>query len=197
RERYARELARQTAELARSNADLADFAHVAAHDLKEPLRGMRHTASFLIEDYGETLGETGRQRLERLDRLAKRMHDLLDSILEFGQMGSRELTLRECDLESIVGDVRAALAALLQRERAEVGVRSGSDPPVISVRDNGIGIEPSHHAAVFRMFKRLHTQERYGGGSGAGLAIAKRIIERHGGRIWIESRVGQGTTFSF
>src|SRR5207237_1344327 len=50
-------------------------------------------------------------------------------------------------------------------KRVEVGVRPGSDPPVIFVRDNGIGIEPSHHAAVFRMFKRLHTQERYGGGS--------------------------------
>src|SRR5690606_34707490 len=107
----------------RSNADLADFAHVAAHDLKEPLRGIRHTASFLVEDFGDLLGEAGRERLERLDRLATRMHDLLDALLEVGQVAKSELTLRECDMAAVLNDVRGALASLLQRENALLSIR--------------------------------------------------------------------------
>jgi two-component system, chemotaxis family, sensor kinase Cph1 len=69
--------------------------------------------------------------------------------------------------------------------------------PVFYVRDNGIGIKPHHLETIFRLFKRLHSQEKYGGGAGAGLAIAKRIIERHGGHIWVESSFNQGSTFYF
>ena len=65
------------------------------------------------------------------------------------------------------------------------------------VRDNGIGIKPEYHEVIFRIFKRLHGRDRFGGGTGTGLTIVKRIIERHDGRIWLESAVGQGTTFYF
>ena len=74
--------------------------------------------------------------------------------------------------------------------------RAGT-PAVFHVRDNGIGIRADQHAAVFRIFKRLHPRDRFGGGAGVGLTIVKKIIERHGGRIWIESEVGVGTTFFF
>jgi two-component system, chemotaxis family, sensor kinase Cph1 len=69
--------------------------------------------------------------------------------------------------------------------------------PVFYVRDNGIGIKTHHLESIFYLFKRLHSQERYGGGAGAGLAIAKRIIERHGGDIWVESIFNEGSTFYF
>jgi two-component system, chemotaxis family, sensor kinase Cph1 len=68
---------------------------------------------------------------------------------------------------------------------------------VYFVRDNGIGIKPEYHEAIFRIFKRLHGRDKYGGGTGTGLTIVKRLIERHNGRVWLESQPGEGTTFFF
>jgi light-regulated signal transduction histidine kinase (bacteriophytochrome) len=78
----------------------------------------------------------------------------------------------------------------------EIGHKDGT-PPVFYVRDNGIGVPPKHQEAIFRIFKRLHSRDKYGGGSGAGLTIVRKIIERHAGKIWIDSTVGEGTTFYF
>ena len=72
-----------------------------------------------------------------------------------------------------------------------------SDFYILYVKDNGIGIDPKHHGNIFKLFKRLHTQEKYGGGTGAGLAIAKKMVERHGGNLWLESTPGLGATFYF
>ncbi|MCM1982537.1 ATP-binding protein [Lyngbya confervoides] len=68
---------------------------------------------------------------------------------------------------------------------------------LLYVRDNGIGIRPHHRQTIFRLFKRLHSRHRFGGGTGAGLTIVKKIVERHGGMVWVESQVGQGSTFWF
>ena len=74
---------------------------------------------------------------------------------------------------------------------------ASSAPPVFYVKDNGIGIRERHLNQVFRLFKRLHSQKKYGGGTGAGLTIAKKIVERHQGQIWVDSIYGEGSTFYF
>lgn len=71
------------------------------------------------------------------------------------------------------------------------------DQPILYVRDNGIGIHAEHYQQIFRIFHRLHAQTEYGGGSGAGLTIVHKIIDRAGGRIWLNSTPGEGTTFYF
>jgi light-regulated signal transduction histidine kinase (bacteriophytochrome) len=71
------------------------------------------------------------------------------------------------------------------------------EPVVFYVKDNGIGIPEKHFDSIFRIFKRLHGREKFGGGTGAGLTIVKKIIERHNGRIWVESTPGEGTAFYF
>ena len=80
-----------------------------------------------------------------------------------------------------------------------VSAGSSSDPNkiVFQVKDNGIGIHPDHHGRIFNLFRRLHPPAKYGGGSGAGLTIVKRMLERHGCGIWLESSVGEGATFFF
>ncbi len=80
--------------------------------------------------------------------------------------------------------------------RIEVSAQAGEDLWQISVSDNGIGIEPGYFERIFIIFQRLHAKEQYAG-SGIGLAIVKKIIERHGGQLWLESSSGQGSTFHF
>jgi signal transduction histidine kinase len=82
------------------------------------------------------------------------------------------------------------------RPRVHVGARLEGDHWVFSVRDNGIGIDPADFGKIFNMFHRVHGKDRYPG-SGIGLTICRRIVERYNGRIWLESRVGSGTTFYF
>lgn len=68
---------------------------------------------------------------------------------------------------------------------------------IFYVKDNGIGIEPRHYSQLFHMFRRLHGRDDFGGGTGAGLTIVKKLVERHQGQIWLESKKGQGTIFYF
>jgi PAS domain S-box-containing protein len=243
---YAAQLQDRNAALQRSNQELDDFAYITSHDLKEPLRGIHNYSTFLIEDFGEQLGEEGRAKLETLKRLTQRMQALLESLLELSRVGRMELALEPTDLNELLADVIDSLQISLEERGVEVriprplprvrcdrvrtaevftnlltnamkyndkpekwievGYVAGRDQPggadapdttVIFVRDNGIGIEERYASAVFRIFRRLHARDQFGGGTGAGLTIAKKIVERHGGRIWLESEPGKGTTFYF
>jgi light-regulated signal transduction histidine kinase (bacteriophytochrome) len=86
-----------------------------------------------------------------------------------------------------VGEATAELFPAINRDNFHV----------FYVQDNGIGIDARHQTNIFKLFKRLHTPDKYGGGTGAGLAIAKKMVEKHGGALWVDSQPGQGATFYF
>ena len=114
----------------------------------------------------------------------------------------RSLPIIECD-PILVSEVFSNLISnALKYNDTDVWVEIGYQEqlgisPIFYVRDNGIGIQAHHHETIFKLFKRLHSQEKYGGGTGAGLAIVKKIVELHGGRIWVDSVPGSGATFYF
>lgn len=250
--RYARQLKEKNAQLVRSNEELDEFAYVASHDLKEPLRGIHNYSQFLIEDYGEQLDEEGRHRLRTLKSLTEHMEGFIESLLHFSRVGRVEVAVQHLDLSALVHEVLGSLRISLEQHGTEVRIcgdlptlhgdrvrigevyrnlitnalkyndkprkwieigavradqagipaelRQQGGPPheqILYVRDNGIGIPQKHHEAIFRIFRRLHGRTQFGGGTGAGLTIVKKIIERHGGLIFLESEPGVGTTFYF
>jgi signal transduction histidine kinase len=239
RQRAESELEERNEELHRSNQELDDFAYIASHDLKEPLRGIHNYATFLLEDYADKLDDDGRSKLETLTRLTRRMETLIDSLLQFSRLGRVDLAIDDVDLNVVLEEVLDAIAINLKENGVavrlpsslpvvrcdrvrvrelfynlivnamkyndkpekwiEVGWSRDGDaaPPTFWVRDNGIGIQEKHYESIFRIFKRLHGRDKFGGGTGAGLTIVKKIVERHSGRIWVDSAPGEGTTIFF
>jgi chemotaxis family two-component system sensor kinase Cph1 len=229
------ELRDQVDELIRSNRRLNDFAHVVAHELKEPLAGMRACCEILVEDCQGKLDPGAERRLGALIGLCDRLGNSILSLLAYCRAGgvphandtvhlndvvegvlrtlrprieARSAEVRVVDRlpavrgeATLIGHVLTNLVSnglkfnRSQRPCVEIGVLPG-DPPAIYVRDNGIGIAEEHHQEVFTVFRRLHARRQYEG-AGAGLTIAQRIVESHGGRIWVESALGRGTTFFF
>jgi signal transduction histidine kinase len=238
RHRAEEMLEQRNVELTRSNQDLDDFAHIASHDLREPLRGIQNYAIFLSEDYADQLDEAGKTKLETLRRLSQRMEDLIGTLLHYSRVGRSNLAFDQVDLNVVVDDVLDSLGISLAEQRVQVQVErplptvwcdrarigevfrnlitnamkyndkpekrivigssgTGDGRLAFFVRDNGLGIPEKHFESVFRIFKRLHPRDQYGGGTGAGLTIVRKIVERHNGQVWVESTVGQGTTFYF
>jgi PAS domain S-box-containing protein len=227
----------KTEELARSNADLEQFAFIASHDLREPLRMVSAYMGLLERQLGPQLSSEGAEYIAFAKEGAQRMDRLVLDLLEYSRVGRMEGALEPVSLDDVLDGVVSNLSpymgecgARIERPvqlpvlpaiRGEmdqlfqnlvgnaVKYRDPSRPLVIgitarceegvweiSLADNGIGIAPEYSDRIFRIFQRLHTRDRFEG-TGIGLAICKRIIERHGGRIWVESRLGEGAAFRF
>ena len=222
-------------ELARSNADLEQFAYVASHDLQEPLRMVANFTQLLADRYGDQVGADGKEFIAYAVDGARRMQRLIQDLLQYARVGTRGKALQPGDTNQLLTAAVVNLAVTIEENGAVVThgplptvmadpaqltqvfqnlignaikFRGAATPRihvsaerrgarwVFAVRDNGIGIEPEFADRIFVIFQRLHSRNEYPG-TGIGLSLCKKIVERHGGRIWVESEPGKGATFWF
>ncbi|WP_293098688.1 PAS domain S-box protein [Moorena sp. SIOASIH] len=238
---------RQRQELARSNAELQQFAYVASHDLQEPLRKIQAFGDRLQTKYHEQLTEQGQDYLKRMQNAAGRMQVLINDLLSLSRVTTKAKPLVATDLAQVVQEVLSDLELRIQQSGGVVevgelhtieadplqmrqllqnlisnGLKFRPEPrgnlvkiysqllqesvPLsyggatvnercqIIVEDNGIGFDPRYRDRIFQTFQRLHGRSEYEG-TGIGLAICRRIVERHNGSIMAESIPGQGARF--
>jgi signal transduction histidine kinase len=229
------DLAKKVDELARSNADLEQFAYVASHDLQEPLRMVTAYTQLLGERYRGKLDENADKFIGYASEGAQRMQVLIQDLLAFSRVGRKEGGLASVDCNAVMKEVLQTLGSAIQASGAVVTWADlpavwadrtqiaqvfqnlianaikfrGQEPPAVSVQaeergnfwqfsvaDNGVGIAPEYAENIFVVFQRLHARTEYPG-NGIGLAICKKIVERYGGKIWVESEAGSGSTFKF
>jgi signal transduction histidine kinase len=238
-EKQQRGLERRAAELARSNADLEQFAYVASHDLQEPLRKVASFCQLLEQRYGGQLDERGEQYIAFAVDGAKRMQRLITDLLTFSRVGRTSEGFVSVDLQEVAGKAWAGLetrahdaggelelhladdarqvvgdASLLQlllgnlfgnslkyrRDDAPPRIRVTTSAEAgqarVRVEDNGIGIPQEYADKVFVIFQRLHGRDEYEG-TGIGLALAKKVVEFHGGTIELQPSELGGTCMSF
>jgi signal transduction histidine kinase len=222
-------------ELARSNAELEQFAYVASHDLQEPLRMIANYTQLLAERYRGRLDDQADKYIGYSVDGALRMQALIRDLLELSQLGKQKMEPRAVDCRIVVEQALKNLQAAVQESGAVVKWNGlpkvmanpsqltqvfqnlianaikfrGAEAPVIqidaekeehewvlTVSDNGIGVPVENWRDIFVIFRRLHTRTEYAG-NGIGLAICKKIIERHGGKLWIEAQAKPGSRFKF
>src|SRR6202043_3353916 len=118
--RQGAELARHVAALERSNKELDDFAYIASHDLKEPLRGLSNNAKFLRDDYADKFDQDGVNRLLRLGYLSQRMEQLVNDLLYFSRLGRQELAIQPTDLNAVIRDIEAMSETLLTERNVTI-----------------------------------------------------------------------------
>ncbi len=228
------EIALSNTALEARNRDLQDFAHVASHDLQEPLRKIQSFAGILQHDEAPRMSPDGQAVVERLQVATARMSALVRDLLVLSRVGTQGVRESRVDLREVLDGVLTDLDVRIAETGARVEVgplpvvaasatqmrqlfqnlignalkfhRPGV-PPVVRVRaepapeglrivveDNGIGFDEKHAARIFAPFQRLHSREAYEG-TGIGLAIVRRIAERHGGTAAATSAPGAGATF--
>jgi signal transduction histidine kinase len=235
------------AELARSNAELEQFASVASHDLQEPLRKVLAFGDRLKAKYDELLDDEGRDYLKRMENASKRMQILINDLLTLSRVTTKGNPFIPVNLTDVVQQVLSDLEIRIQQTGGRVEVDNlptiDADPtqihllmqnlignalkyhreeeaPVIKIKskplngqeqgwadrpsgnglrqiiveDNGIGFDEKYLDRIFIPFQRLHSRGHYEG-TGIGLAICRKVAERHGGSITAKSTPGKGTTF--
>lgn len=226
---------RTEAELARSNAELQQFAYVASHDLQEPLRMVASYLQLLEHRYKSQLDDDADDFISYAVDGAIRMQRLINDLLIYSRVSTRGKEFKPTNCQEILKQTLADLQIAIRENEATVtydplpiviadDVQIGqlfqnlignaikfrkAEPPnihisaeqrdsewVFSVRDNGIGIDLEYKDRIFVIFQRLHSMEKYPG-TGIGLAVCKRIVERHNGSIWVESKPGVGSSFFF
>jgi PAS domain S-box-containing protein len=231
-----RAIIEQADRLARSNADLQEFAYVISHDLQEPLRTIATFSELLRRRYSGQLDQQADQYIDLVITAAIRMSALIRDSLTFSHLARQEsvaLTsvpsdvmldwaienlqsrIQECGAViergtlPLVNVDKSAMLQIFQNLLSNaIKYRQDGAPPriridaemnekesIFSVADNGIGIPAPYHETIFGLFKRLHVSGYEG--TGIGLALCKRIVEKHGGRIWVESEPGNGSVFRF
>jgi PAS domain S-box-containing protein len=230
------ELQLQKQDLARSNAELQQFAYVASHDLQEPLRMVTSYLELLKRRYAGQLDEKADQFIGFAVDGAARMQTLINDLLAYSRVGTHDQPAEPADCEKILETVLrnlqmtiadnqgkithdplphvqvdpTQLAQLFQNlisngikfcqpgvsPHIHIGCRPHGNKWLFSVQDNGIGIDPQYVDRIFLIFQRLHSRTEYPG-TGIGLAVCKKIVERYGGNLWVESKPGQGSAFYF
>ena len=226
---------RLTRELKRSNEELSKFAHIVAHDLQTPLRGIVSFAQLLRRKALEALDTDNREFLHHIIESAHRMNELVQALLRFAQVGQGEIRKRPVEMELALDAALQSLQLEIEERHAritraplpvvtgdsvqlvqvlqnlisnalkyqrpgeaphiQVGVSTEKGEHVFMVVDNGEGIESEYLNSIFEPLKRLHGADVPG--TGLGLAMCQQIVKRHGGRIWVESQHGIGSTFRF
>lgn len=223
-------------ELYRSNKELEGFAHIASHDLKEPLRMVTSYAELLHEQYENKIDKKCNMYIHYIVDGATRMQVLIEDLLSYSCVKTHEYNFESLNLSKILESVKSNLKMMIVEN--DVKIKSGIFPeikgdriqfiqllqnlfsnaikyrrpdvnPIItfnversgenylfSVQDNGIGIDAKFFDRIFIVFQRLHKKTDIDG-SGIGLAIAKNIVAKHGGKIWVTSKLNEGSIFYF
>jgi signal transduction histidine kinase len=233
-----RELMMLTQKLEEANHELKDFVYIASHDLREPLRKVTSFGGILKESLEGKLSGDDQENLKFMIDGADRMTKMIEGLLAYSRIGSKEVQTEEIDLNEIVEQLRQIeLAKMIEESEATIELpqplpkiqanavqirqllqnlvgnaikyRTKDVKPIIIIRakytddgmrievqDNGIGIDEKYYEDIFKMFRRLHSRREYEG-TGIGLSVCKKIIEKHNGKIGVESKLGQGSTFWF
>lgn len=220
-----------------SNMQLENFAYIASHDLRAPVRSIVSFSNLLVKRLEGKLTEEEQEFLQFIVGGATNMQALIEDLLTFSRANTTSGKMERVSFSELASIVNKDLSttiseknALLQWPKSEIILRAdviklrqimqnlidnalkfavADRQPIIkvtvkeetyewiiSVRDNGIGIDEQFQEQIFLIFKRLHTQDRYNG-TGIGLALCKKLVEQHEGKIWVQSIVGKGSTFSF
>lgn len=226
-------IAQRTLELKQSNRELEQFALAASHDLQAPLRKIQMFID-KIKSSEQNLSEEGKEDLNRIQKFANRMQNLIQDLLALSRISRKGAPFEMTDLSQLAVEVADELEVLVQNNQGSIEIESmcsveadprqmhqllsnlignglkyhqdGIPPHIrvkakalnrdqveLTVEDNGIGIPEKHQEDIFEIFQRLHG-EKYEG-TGVGLSIVKRIVERHSGKIRLESQPGKGSKF--